>query len=431
MKATCSSALPGFDEATLRGHLLAVADTIADVANASGLAEAGDSVRRLRECATVSARIAQALGERAARVDTGLEAELDALTGSEAAFNAAHPLQHSASNASTDSDAGARRLDAKALERYIQQHPLGGSEVRLKTVRILSGGRCKLTALVEHAGSGALPDRLILRQDWNGGATETTVADEFRMLDFLHAEGLLVPRPYLLEAAPGEAGLPFMLMQHMPGALQAGLFEPPADAGLAVQLAEQLGRLHAIDPARARELGLADPAIDLTATQSTLKGFAQAHQNIGIASSIITAALDWLADNLHLFGAERCLVHNDLGFHNCLTQDGRLTAVLDWELAQIGHPAADLGYVKHFVQRMMPWDLFLAQYRSAGGWNGDSRCLRFHTIWNAVRLYGLIMRARAATAAGLVRDIEISHACADNVVLLLIFLGEELQAAQD
>ena len=428
MMTAAPSALPGFDEATLRGHLLAVADTIAEVANAPGLAEAGDSARRLRECATVSARIAQALGQRASRADTGPDVELNALAASEAAFADAHPLHRCAEPA--DLEASARRLDAQALERYMQRHPLGSRNFRLTTARILSGGRCKLTALVEHTGTDALPQRLILRQDWDGGATDTTVADEFRLLAFLHGEGLLVPRPYLVEASRSEVGLPFMLMQHMPGALQAGLFEPPADAGLAVQLAAQLGRLHAIDTSRARGLGLPEAPRDPAAMQRALDGFAHAHREIGIASSIIAAAIDWLGENLDLSGSERCLVHNDLGFHNCLTQDGRLTAVLDWELAQIGHPAADLGYVKHFVQRMMPWDLFLAEYRSAGGWHGDRRILRFHTIWNAVRLYGLIMRARAATASGLVRHIEISHACADNLILLLIFLGEELRAAQ-
>ena len=69
--------------------------------------------------------------------------------------------------------------------------------------------------------------------------------------------------------------------------------------------------------------------------------------------------------------------------------------MLDWELASQGHPAADLGYVKPFVCRMLPWPDFVHHYQQAGGWKVEPRELRFHTIYNAVRLYGLIMQARA------------------------------------
>ena len=427
MKSTAAHALPGFDAQTLQGHLLTVAHTIAAAAASSQLEGDSDTAKRLRECATVAARIAQAMGRRAPRSTLNADRELDALKISEAAFLADDPLAESRCSQNTD---GVRRLDPEALERYLQRHPLGKSDVTLKEASILSGGRCKLTALIRHSGGCELPETLIMRQDWDGGATNTTVADEFRLLNFLHGEEMLVARPYLLESGSSDVGLPFMLMQRMPGALRAGLFEPPTDPELAIALARQLGRLHAIPLAKARMLTLPEWAVSETSIREVLAQFHSAHGQIGIASAIIDAAIGWLADNLELFGCDRSLVHNDLGFHNCLTEGSRLTAVLDWELAEIGHPAADLGYVKHFVQRMMPWEQFLAEYRSAGGWQGSTETLRFHTIWNAVRLYGLIMRARAATAAGLVRDIEISHACADNLVLLLIFLGSELESAQ-
>ncbi|WP_159979038.1 MULTISPECIES: phosphotransferase family protein [unclassified Novosphingobium] len=420
--------LPAFDEATLRGHLLGVAETISAALNAGACPPGSDGDRRLRECATVTARIAQALGPRAPREDVSAACELAALRASETAFAAQR--ERRAEVGIAPPTAGARQLDPAALETYLRAHPLGGPDFALVHSRILSGGRCKLTALVEHGGAGPLPPAMILRQDWDGGATDTTVTDEFELLALLHSEGLLVPRPFLLEPAESAVGLPFMLMERMGGTLDAGLFEPPSGPGLARQLAHQIGRLHAIPLERLHALGLRQEPACEDDLRAVVAAFAQGHREIGIASAIVDAALEWLDANLALFGPDRCLIHNDLGFHNCLTEGDRLTAVLDWELAQIGHPAADLGYVKHFVVRMMPWDQFLAAYRDAGGWSGSAATLRFHTIWNAIRLYGLIMRARAAIAGGHVRDIEISHACADNLLLLLIFLGEELEAAQ-
>jgi hypothetical protein len=46
-----------------------------------------------------------------------------------------------------------------------------------------------------------------------------------------------------------------------------------------------------------------------------------------------------------------------------------------------------------------------------------------------VRLYGLIMQARAALVAGFVNDVEIAFACADATPMLLQALGNELREA--
>lgn len=41
-------------------------------------------------------------------------------------------------------------------------------------------------------------------------------------------------------------------------------------------------------------------------------------------------------------------VHGDPKHGNCLWQDGRLTGLLDWEMAQVSEPLMDLGYVQQF-----------------------------------------------------------------------------------
>lgn len=44
-------------------------------------------------------------------------------------------------------------------------------------------------------------------------------------------------------------------------------------------------------------------------------------------------------------------VHGDLNWTNCLYQDGRLRAVIDWELAQVGAVLIDLGWICLFSDR--------------------------------------------------------------------------------
>jgi aminoglycoside phosphotransferase (APT) family kinase protein len=38
-----------------------------------------------------------------------------------------------------------------------------------------------------------------------------------------------------------------------------------------------------------------------------------------------------------------CLVHGDYRLDNCLVDDGRISAVLDWEMSTLGDPVADLA----------------------------------------------------------------------------------------
>jgi aminoglycoside phosphotransferase (APT) family kinase protein len=62
-----------------------------------------------------------------------------------------------------------------------------------------------------------------------------------------------------------------------------------------------------------------------------------------------------------------CVVHGDIGAHNLLVHDDRLTAILDWEFSRVGDPAEDLGVARPNVIACMDWDEFLRIYRDAGG----------------------------------------------------------------
>jgi aminoglycoside phosphotransferase (APT) family kinase protein len=416
--------LPAPDERTLCAYLLNVAESIHRQIN-GGLN--GDAAARLAECATIVARVAQQVdAARTSHVRHYLD-ELDALTLAETAF-AAGEAQRSTAGLQAPSGIE-RRIDRAAVENYLRQHPLGGVHVEVTDARLISGGRCKTTGLVTQTGSHHLPGDFIFRQDWHGGATDTSVAGEFDLLARVSGAGIRAPRPLLLEAGATPGGEPFILLQRLPGKLNGSLCTPPVSASLALQLAEQMGRLHALPAAEFRGL-VPDGTKSAARRQEMLGGFREMQARIGIRSRIVDAAIDWLGGHLSDAGTELRLTHNDLGFHNFLTDGEELTAILDWELAELGHPAADLGYVKPFVELMVPWSEFVDRYESAGGWEIEPTALRFHTVWNAIRLYELIMQARAALAEGLVRDIEITYACADATMRLLRALGGELRDAR-
>jgi aminoglycoside phosphotransferase (APT) family kinase protein len=63
-----------------------------------------------------------------------------------------------------------------------------------------------------------------------------------------------------------------------------------------------------------------------------------------VADPVVEEAYAWILDN-EPDPVEPRLVHGDYRIGNCLVADGRMTGVLDWELASIGDPRFDLGYM--------------------------------------------------------------------------------------
>src|SRR5690606_9928485 len=125
----------------------------------------------------------------------------------------------------------------------------------------------------------------------------------------------------------------------------------------------------------------------------------------------VSEAMRWLNENVEQVECQPSLVHADLGFHNMLCHEGGLSAILDWELAHIGNPALDLGYLRSVVTQRVEWTDFIATYEAAGGKKIPSLTIDFFTLFASVWLYQLLLQARAAIASRQVADMEIAHVC--------------------
>jgi len=110
----------------------------------------------------------------------------------------------------------------------------------------------------------------------------------------------------------------------------------PARAVLARQCGTALARIHATPPVA----GLA--AID---ARETLAKYEATWREIGPVRPTIEAAFRWLERRLPE-GVPPRLVHGDFRNGNIMVDPATgLVAVLDWELAHIGDPAEDIGWI--------------------------------------------------------------------------------------
>ena len=90
--------------------------------------------------------------------------------------------------------------------------------------------------------------------------------------------------------------------------------------------------------------------------------------------------VDWLKRNAPQTERKIVLCHGDIGFHNLLVKDGRVSAVLDWETSRLSDPARDLSYIYPMVTHYVEWDKFMSWYRAAGGAEIDQASLDYYGV---------------------------------------------------
>lgn len=413
------------DRHCARAYLINVADTLE---HAIIPALEGSELSRARDCVTIVARLASRLtapndgAQQSLQRLAGLDSlTRDAVEADGAVFDAEEAaVTEVRSGVATPVGGGQRRFDPAALKTYLRAHPLGGDATTIVESQPLTGGRSKQTVLLRQRGAASLPEHLVLRQDWDGSVVGTSVKPEFEVLRHTHAAGLRVPEPYLLEPSDGPLGAPFLLVGRIEGHIEGDVFDPPASETLALQFAEQLGRQHAIgDKPFERLPGIVERSFAPDQLGSELDGFEAIITELGEPNTTITAALDWMRRHIADVAGPRVLVHGDLGFHNFLVHNGDLVGVLDWELAHLGHPAEDLGYVRGWMRKMLPWDRFIAAYHQAGGPNSAQVDVDFYTLWASLRLYSMLLQARVAIVSGALLDSEVTVCVVDYIPKLL------------
>ena len=107
---------------------------------------------------------------------------------------------------------------------------------------------------------------------------------------------------------------------------------------LARQCGEILARIHTLDPA-------AVPSLKRTTPESLVAQWFEAYRATGWPRPVFELAFRWLRQHCPPPPEQPRLVHGDFRNGNLMFGPDGVRAVLDWELAHVGDPMADLGWI--------------------------------------------------------------------------------------
>jgi aminoglycoside phosphotransferase (APT) family kinase protein len=302
-------------------------------------------------------------------------------------------------------------------------------------LRRLSGGASRETWAFDADGRP-----LILQRVRPRGSRRAGMASEAALLREAAAAGVPVPRVVATGGDGGsggsagpDLGSAWMVVERVEGeTIAPRILRDDALAGararLATQCGDALARIHRIPPAAVPGLRDVDQVAELLATMDAA----------GEPQPAFELGFRWLERNRPGTGAQRpTVVHGDFRLGNLVVSPDGLQAVLDWELAHIGDPLEDLGWLcvrawrfgsRPPVGGFGTVDDLVGAYEATAGVTVDRDALRWWEVFGTLR-WGVICMVQAAThLSGAVRSVELAaigrRVCeVEHDVLLLVAPG--------
>ncbi|HEV3036456.1 MAG TPA: phosphotransferase family protein [Candidatus Angelobacter sp.] len=267
----------------------------------------------------------------------------------------------------------------------------------ISELRRLTAGATKATWFFKaQVSSTNLP---LILQTTNGSsrqgddATLPLVAGENDAALMMAASRAGVPAPTVRAVLTEDCGVgEGYIMDYVPGETIARriLREPrfaPLRQSFAAQCGEILARIHKIE-------ANCVPFLTELSAQSQIAVYRNIYHRYDHPVPALEVAFRWAEEHMPLAGLHDAVVHGDFRMGNLICDEERIQAVLDWELACLGDPMQDLGWLCVKTWRFggqnpvggigQRADLFAA-YERAGGIAVDPARVRFWEAWGCIK----------------------------------------------
>ena len=232
-------------------------------------------------------------------------------------------------------------VDLERLAPWFREHVAPVGELRAE---IIGHGRSNLTYRISSDG-----EEWVLRRPPLSHVLPTAhdMKREFRVISAMEATAVPVPHAIAMCEDTSVNDAPFYVMSFVRGLVPNDpnvvkeRYDEATLRRIGEELIDTLAALHSLDPT---EVGLADFGKAQGFVARQVKRFTG---QIGQSKTRDVPELEELGRRLSASIPEKSgegIVHGDYRLDNCvLSDDGHIAAVLDWEMATLGDPLADLG----------------------------------------------------------------------------------------
>ena len=246
---------------------------------------------------------------------------------------------------------------AELLATFMSRRLGTGSDVTIGTVERIGVGRSRENWLYDaswNTQDGPVAEQLIVRRDPLGGLLETDRRQEFDVLEALVGTEVPAPTPRWLDPDGSELGRPSLVMVRERGTCD--YFVVSGDRPLAERLdlagrfCDLLATVHRVDwRTTGLDRCLDDPGpraalVELDGWEAILRrDQLEPYPELDLAFYRLRRSAPT--------SPETVLVHGDFKPGNVLLDGDEMVALLDWELAHLGDPHEDLGWVTQPLRR--------------------------------------------------------------------------------
>jgi aminoglycoside phosphotransferase (APT) family kinase protein len=235
-------------------------------------------------------------------------------------------------------------LILERVREFLDENGLGAGELRAR--RIGEGGGSNFSFLLERDDGS----RFVLRRPPRPPLPPTAhdVVRESRLQLALAPLGIRVPTIRAVCEDETLLGVPFYVADYIDGGVVTTMLPPPLDTDaqartrLGEDLVDTLVEIHAADVTTSALAAFARPG---NYAERQVRRFSQLWTvNQTRELPLVAEVGRWLGEHVPKPHAPT-VVHGDYRLGNMVVRDGRIVAVLDWEMGTIGDPRADVGYL--------------------------------------------------------------------------------------
>jgi aminoglycoside phosphotransferase (APT) family kinase protein len=302
--------------------------------------------------------------------------------------------------------------DPDALARVVEGFV--GEPVTIEGLRRFSGGASRETWGLDAIGGSGDVHPLVLRRDPSSQKSATGNGIESAVLAAAERAGVPAPKVRAFLSDDDGLGAGFLMDridgETIPRRILRDAEYARARPLLAAQCGRIAARIHAVDPVALPDLPVMTSADQIVQQRSYLDAFGEPHPALELG-------LRWLDEHAPPAAAP-ALVHGDFRNGNFVIGPDGIRAVLDWELAHLGDPIEDLGWLCVKSWRFGNADRIaggfgsirelLGAYAGSSGTAISEELLRFWVVMGTVK-WGVICIGQAFThLIGAVRSVELA-----------------------